>query len=205
VLDFFAIDKSKPSQFDAALGEIRSDYPDPATAVIFNLLDSHDVERIRTMCRGEWPRERQAIAFQMSYPGTPVIYYGDEVGMEGGKDPDNRRAMPWNPSQWDKTTLAFYKSAIAMRKQHPVLRRGDYQTLITDDKAEVYAFSRNYQEERAIVAFNRSDTDQKAVIPIPKIGSKPFATWLDGGASVAKQGDNLVISLPKRAFAVLGR
>ena len=205
VLDFFAIDKSKPTQFDAALAQIRSDYPPAATAVMFNMLGSHDVERIRTVCRSDWPKERQAIAFQMCYPGAPVIYYGDEVGMEGGKDPDNRRAMPWDQSQWDKPTHAFYKSAIAMRKQHAVLRRGEFQTLVTDDKAGVYAFLRSYQDERAIVVFNRSDQEQKAIIPIARVGQKPYTIWLDGGSAITKQGDNLVVSLPKRGFAVLGR
>jgi glycosidase len=66
---------------------------------MFNMLDSHDTERLRTLCRGEWARQRQAVLFQMTYPGVPCIYYGDEVGMEGGRDPDNRRAMPWDETR----------------------------------------------------------------------------------------------------------
>jgi cyclomaltodextrinase / maltogenic alpha-amylase / neopullulanase len=204
VLDFFAFDKTSPYAFDAALAQIRTDYPPQATAVMFNILGSHDVERIRTVCRDDWSRERQAVAFQMTYPGTPCIYYGDEVGLEGGKDPDNRRPMPWSADRWDKATLAFYKEAIALRKRHAVLRRGDYQTVAADDRTGVYACLRAYKNERALIAFNRSDSAQRVVVPIAKVGALPYAIWLDGGSKPERQGDNLVISLPKRGFAVLG-
>ncbi len=204
VLDFFAFDKSSPTQFDAALGRIRSDYPPAATAVMFNILGSHDVERVRTLCGGDWQKERQAVAFQMSYPGTPCIYYGDEVGMEGGKDPDNRRAMPWDTKLWDRETLAFYKAAIAVRKEHAVLRRGDFQTVAADDTTGIYAFLRSYKTERALVVFNRSGEMRKALLPIEKVGSLPYRIWMDGNSKPERQGDNLVISLSAHGFAILG-
>lgn len=202
-LDFFAFDKSSPSGFDAQLAQIRAEYPVPATSVMFNMLGSHDVERIRTLCQGDWLKERQAVAFQMTYPGTPCIYYGDEIGLEGGKDPDNRRAMPWDKRQWDETSHKFYKECIALRKKHAVLRRGDYQTLVADVSG-VYAFLRSYNDERALVVFNRSDAPQTATVPISRAGFLPYQTWLDGGSKTERQGDNLVISLPKRGFAILG-
>ncbi len=205
VLDFFIFDKTSPAQFDAALARIRSDYPPAATAVMFNMLGSHDVERIRTLCRGDWTKERQAVAFQMTYPGAPCIYYGDEVGMEGGKDPDDRRAMPWDKARWDKTTLDFYKAAIKLRNEHPVLRRGDYRTISMDGGTGAYAFLRTYKSERALVVFNRSDAAQRIVAPIAKIGHLPLHTWLDTASKTERQGDNLVISLPPRGLAVLGR
>ena len=206
VLDFFAFDKSSPAQFDDALARIRYGYPPAATAVMFNMLGSHDVERIRTLCKGDWPKERQAVAFQMSYPGTPCIYYGDEIGMEGGRDPDDRRAMEWDSAKWDRQTVAFYKAAIKTRNEHPSLRRGDFRTLLADDTTGLYAFLRTYNTERALVVFNRSDAPLKAIIPLSKVGSAPLRAWLDSGRTkTEKQGDDLVISLPERGFAILGR
>ena len=205
VLDFFAFDKTSPAQFDNALTRIRSDYPPAATEVMFNMLGSHDVERIRTICKGDWPTERQAVAFQMTYPGTPCIYYGDEVGLKGGRDPDNRRTMPWDPKLWDKSIAEFYKAAVKMRREHAVLRRGDYRVVTTDAKSGIYAFVRSYKSERALVVFNRSDTAQTAVLPISKTGSEPLRTWLDTGSKTERQGVNLIVSLPPRGFAVLGR
>ncbi|HLJ55265.1 MAG TPA: alpha amylase N-terminal ig-like domain-containing protein [Chthonomonadaceae bacterium] len=204
VLDFFAFESSSPTQFDTALSGIRCGYPAEASDIMFNLLGSHDTERIRTLCGGDWGKQRQAVVFQMTYPGVPVIYYGDEIGMDGGKDPDNRRCMEWDASKWDKTRLDFYKAAIALRKGHAVLRRGDYTTVAMDDSKGIYAFLRTNRAERALVVFNRSGTPGQASIPISKIGSKQWKVWLDTSSKMEWQGNNLVVSLPEHGFAVMG-
>jgi cyclomaltodextrinase len=204
VLDFFVNDKFTPSKFDSSLARLRADYPPAATGTMFNILDSHDTERIRTLCKNDWIRERQAVLFQMTYPGIPCIYYGDEVGLEGGKDPDNRRAMPWNPKEQDQTILAFYKRLLALRQAHAVLRRGDYRTLVADNNTGVFSFLRTYGKERAVVLFNRSTLPQPVTLTAAQIDSAPLTDWLANGVLFKKHGDNYTVTLPGQGIAVLG-
>jgi cyclomaltodextrinase len=204
VLDFFVSSKFSPSQFDSSLAHIRADYPPAAAGTMFNILDSHDTERIRTLCNDDWNRERQAVLFQMTYPGVPCIYYGDEVGLKGGKDPDNRRAMPWNPTNQDQTILAYYKTLLALRRAHAVLRRGDYRTLIADNSTATFGFLRTYGKERTIVLFNRSTLPQKLTLTAAQIGSAPLTDWLKNGITLVKQGDGYTVTLAAQGIAVIG-
>lgn len=135
----------------------------------FNLLSSHDEPRFLTMVEGDVRRLRLAMLFQMTFPGAPSIYYGDEIGMEGGKDPDCRRAFPWDEWCWDKALLADVRRAISLRRAHPALRRGTFTRLgVTQD---AYAFARVYEGEVVVVALNR--------------GGAPAHLSLDVGALVA--------------------
>jgi len=95
-----------------------------------------------------------------------VHYYGDEIGMEGDKDPDCRRCYPWN---WDQRAeesgqraelLAYYKRLIAVRKDNPALRHGVFRTLEADPHHPFYAFERHSPDSRCIVALNRGDHDR---------------------------------------------
>ena len=201
-LDFFAWDKTTPGKFDAALTRVRNDYPASATAVMLNMLGSHDVERLLTLCKGDRDRERMAVAFQMTYPGAPCVYYGDEVGLEGGKDPDDRRGMPWDEKRWDRSLYSFYRAVISMRNRHAALRRGDYKTIITDDSTGIYGFVRSYRGERAAVVFNRSDEQRSVKLPLRAPGR--IQSWIESGAKIERQGDQVKIVLPKRGFAVIG-
>ncbi|MCW3054365.1 MAG: alpha-glycosidase [Chthonomonadales bacterium] len=204
VLDFFVTPKTSPTQFDSTLARIRTDYPPAAAGTMFNILDSHDTERIRTLCKDDWNRERQAVLFQMTYPGIPCIYYGDEIGLQGGRDPDNRRSMRWDAKDQDATILAFYKSLLALRKAHPVLRRGDYRTIVTDNDAATFGFLRTYGKERVVVLLNRSTLPQTIALTTSQIGSSPLTDWLHSGASLTKKGDGFTLALPSQGIVVLG-
>ncbi|MEJ2753984.1 MAG: alpha-amylase family glycosyl hydrolase [Chloroflexota bacterium] len=104
------------------------------------------------MVGGDKRRLRLATLCQMTFPGAPSIYYGDEIGMEGGPDPDCRRAFPWDEARWDHELRADFRRYIALRKAHPVLRSGDFVTLYAKDLA--YAYARTSDEETVVVAFN---------------------------------------------------
>jgi neopullulanase len=100
-------------------------HPD-VTAVQMNLLSSHDMARFVTLARGDASALRLATLFQMTYPGAPSIYYGDEIGMAGGHDPLNRSAFPWDSAAWDTAILHDFQRLIALRRSRPALRRGTY-------------------------------------------------------------------------------
>lgn len=121
-------------------------------------------------------KQKLIAAFQVLYPGSPMIYYGDECGMWGANDPDCRKPMIWAGKKYDDETynpdqtrhdpdmVAFnpdlfnwYKRFISLRKQYKSIRLGNYTTLLTDDAQKLYAFSRKYDNEEIIVIVNRGD------------------------------------------------
>ena len=199
VLDFFAFGSKKPSEFEAQLTKIREDYPPSATAVMFNMISSHDVERFRTLCKGDRTRQLMATLFQLTYPGTPCLYYGDEIGMEGGRDPDNRRAFEWDDAKWDKETLLFTQQAIALRQDHVSLRRGEYRNFVQDDGRGLFGFLRVHEKETCLTVFNRSDKTQILALPASPKNAKVWIT----GANVATVKAGKVI-LPPGGMAVVG-
>ena len=118
------------------------------------------------------------VIMQMTYVGAPMIYYGDEVGMWGGNDPDSRKPMVWSDIPYEdeiynvdgsthapdkvevnESLLQHYKKLVAIRNNHPALQLGSYQTLLTDDEKRVLIFERTYAGEKIIVVINNGADD----------------------------------------------
>ncbi len=94
-LDYFARNRISADGFAQALVRNLFMYPRPALQGCWNLLGSHDTERFMTACGGDVRKAALAAVFLFTWVGAPLIYYGDEIGMEGGPDPDCRRPMLW--------------------------------------------------------------------------------------------------------------
>jgi cyclomaltodextrinase / maltogenic alpha-amylase / neopullulanase len=165
-VDFFAKGTSRVSEFEEALAAVRADYPIEAQFALQNLLGSHDTERLRTVCDGSIARVKLATLFQMTYVGAPMIYYGDEIGMEGGKDPECRKTMVWSSGKQDHELLEWYTTLIRLRREHPVFRHGEYTPLIVDDDRNVLAFIRRHGKNCAVVILNNSDSPQKVELDL---------------------------------------
>ena len=112
---------------------------------------------------------------QMTYVGAPMIYYGDEAGMWGADDPSNRKPMLWkdlepyadpDENHVMDDQLAFYRSAIKLRREHPALSTGSFQSLLTDDAKNVWAFERVGDHEQIVVVLNAAEADAKVVLGI---------------------------------------
>jgi len=165
------------------LMSLYENYPRPYFYSNMNLIGSHDVPRILTLL-GEAPLEhtlkerkrekfklnphqrrlglarlKLLVLFQMTFPGVPAIYYGDEAGLEGYSDPYNRGTYPWGKE--DADLLAFYKKAIALRNNYTAFQKGRWLSLW--DKGEVYGFLRIYQDEVFLVVLNRQQTAAQKV------------------------------------------
>ena len=163
-----------------------------------NLLDSHDMPRFLTIVNGDKASLQLAWLFMFTYPGAPCIYYGDEVGLDGGHDPDCRKSFPWDESKWDTNLLNFAKNLIALRKKNPALRRGDYQRLWSDNG--VYAFSRSYEGKTFVVAINTSESPQQIHVTYDaKKNPKPVF----GEVSDISRAERLRFSIPPRSGVVL--
>ena len=132
-----------------------------------NLLDSHDTARFLTMAGGDKSALCLSTLFQMVYPGAPCIYYGDEIGMQGGKDPLSRASFPWDETRWDGELHDFFRRAIKLRADHPALRTGQYSTLYGDDN--VYALARHQDNDKVVVAFNKGQLPEEVTVPVGEL------------------------------------
>ena len=141
---------------------------------MYNLLGSHDTARIKTELEGNQDRLKMAYLFIFAFPGAPAIYYGDEVGMEGGKDPDCRRAFPWDEDKWDHNLRQLVQQLISIRKKNPALRRGSYQEVFKDANRGGYGFARTLGEESLLVVLNNSGTRRQYRLVVDAMD------WQDG-------------------------
>ena len=126
-------------------------YPWDIQLTQFNLINSHDTARLLTMAEGDHASVHLATLLLLTFPGAPSIYYGDEVGLPGGLDPDCRRGFP-TKDQWDQETLTYHRQLIALRQAHPALRTGKYHILWT--QGNVYVFARTLETEAFVIAVN---------------------------------------------------
>lgn len=125
--------------FLEAISQIRTWYPGWATTAALNPLSTHDVPRFLTVMGGEVNRWRLGLTFLLTYEGIPLIYYGDEVGMEGGYDPDCRRPMQWEPERQNHAMLADVRALTRLRREWPALRGAGFQPIATAERrAAVY-------------------------------------------------------------------
>jgi len=161
VIDFFATRKIGPGTFDSLLARNRMAYKDAVNYAMLNLLDSHDTPRILHWFKGDKERMKLAVLFQMTYLGAPMVYYGDEVGMEGGDEPQSRRCMVWDENRQDMELRKYYQRLINLRHELAPLRRGDYRTIVCDELTNIYGFIRRYQGEEVIVILNNSPHNHK--------------------------------------------
>lgn len=133
----------------------------------FNLLGSHDTPRILTIVGENSALSTIATTLLMTYPGVPCIYYGDEIGMTGGADPECRRCMDWNPKRWFREPRPLYRMLIRLRRTAPALRYGGYQLLYA--AGDTLAYQREASEERLIIIARRAD-DGLAALPVRHAG-----------------------------------
>ncbi|RKX45020.1 MAG: alpha-glycosidase [Thermotogae bacterium] len=170
LVDFFAKGECNAREFDGRIRFLRGSYPSWANYAMFNLLGSHDKPRFLSLCKGDVRRMKLAIVFLMTYVGAPVIYYGDEIGMEGDGDPDCRRPFIWDEKRQNRELLQLYKIMIRLRKRYPALRRGRFQSLYSHNG--VYCYIRELEDQAIMIVLNNSDKGDVARIDIEKLSPK---------------------------------
>lgn len=217
-LAFFPDAKTKPSAFMDRLMAIYSMYPPQVSRNLMNLIGSHDTPRFLSLCKGDGELMRLAATVQLTWPGAPMIYYGDELGMTGGGDPMNRKGMAWNTANAQNRMLAFYRRLIAVRNASPALQSGDPKVLLTDDAKGCLAFARITPSFRSgerkgtgdgeqvgdcsVTAVNRSATVQTISITLPAaLRGKPLLDALSGQRYAP--GTSLSLNLGPKKAAIL--
>jgi len=206
-----------PTRFDGALKEIRARYPAATNHLLQILIDSHDTDRVASMAKNDGSRgydqnatprynpsydptrpapddygtQRMIAAFQATYLGAPMIYYGAEAGMWGGDDPDCRKPMVWPELQYqpetytsisrysdrdsvffDRNLFSYYQKVFALREQHPALRVGEFVTLRADDDNGIYAFRRESGKDVVLALFNVGTRGQSFDLAVEGAGDE---------------------------------
>jgi len=163
IFDYLA-GKLDGAGFTGQVQEQMGRYSQKNVFAMYLLLGSHDTERALTALGGNLDKLRLAYLLLFSFPGAPAVYYGDEVGLEGGKDPDCRRAFSWDESTWNTELRAWLRQLIAHRRGSFALRRGEYLPLAQGSHGAC-AFARRADGHQMIIVANPSR--YKAQLEIP--------------------------------------
>ncbi len=183
-----------PSRLDGALRAVEEQYPAEAFAALLNLVDSHDTERIlwtltRSSDRPDQKEDAARLAhgiaslrlltlLQLTLPGAPMIYYGDEAGITGDTDPDDRRPFPWGHE--DGALRDHYRRLLGLRRELSCLRTGSWTTVLADDGAGFYGYLRQDASCAALVLVNRSDSARSTRVPAPFADGTKLTDRLSG-------------------------
>lgn len=154
---FFAEQTVDAETFDTNVSTLLLRYNENALFAQLNLLDSHDVSRFLSLCGGKTERMELAVLLQMTFPGMPCVFYGDEKGLCGESEPEYRRPMAWDASS---PLEEVYRRMIALRKTHPALRYGSFHTELAC--GGVYRYSRVWNGTKITVAMSLGAEPVKA-------------------------------------------
>lgn len=231
ILNYFIDKKNKisSSEFANRVTEIYNQFKPDVTQVQMNTLDSHDTDRlpsiivnpdrwydheaslkdnrkydIRKPIADERKIQELVIFFQFTIVGAPVIYYGDESGMWGGDDPDERKPMVWDDITYedeishpfgkerpndkvifDKDLFSHYKTLVDIRKSHPSLSNGSFRIIHTDDVNDIIVYERRLDQEILLICINNSNESNAVKISydIPVVDNR----WLNVSSKVISQ------------------
>lgn len=190
VLDYFIKGKIDKEDFKYLIEELLFQYPTQVKDSLYNLLGSHDTPRLLTIANHQISLLKMAVAFQMTYPGMPIIYYGDEVGLEGNTDPDCRATMKWEKQNTE--IFSFYQQMIHLRSTQKALMHGDFKHFDIDE--EIYGFVRTYADESVIVLFNNQSQGKNVNFDI---------TILSKQVQDYNKGYKVKFHIPEHAFRVV--
>ena len=156
IKDYFLSRSKKTSQFIAEINCQSMYYKQQISEVMFNLLDSHDTERILATAKGDIQLVKSALAILFLQRGTPCIYYGTELELGGGMDPDCRRVMPWDRVSSSNDMLNFMKNLIQLRKDVAgIIQYGKFTLEEIEPNVLVLEWEHDHQVIRAL--FNQSN------------------------------------------------
>ncbi|MGX5609226.1 glycoside hydrolase family 13 protein [Bacillus cereus] len=158
VLDLIAREKISISEFKNGIEELLFKYPKNVNEVAFNLLGSHDTARILNICNHNKDKLKLLFLYQLMFSGSPCIYYGDEIGMDGENDPGCRKCMIWEKEKQDTELFKFVQSLIKLRNETPSLYTGD---IVHHPHNDVLVFEKRYKDEKIFIIINPTNTGKE--------------------------------------------
>ncbi len=198
IIDFAAKRTGTGHDLADGLARMYATYSPDVVASSQNLLGSHDTARFLHEAGGDVSRLRLATAAQLTLPGAPGLYYGDEVGMTGGEEPASRGAFPWHdPNAWDTDQLHLVRSLTALRRGHPSLRNGTMD--IVGRWRDGIAFVRTLGSDRVLIVIDRrSDPDP---VRIRVDTADPAILW---GTGTLRRDEGSLTVVPGSEVVIVG-
>ena len=160
IWDFFVRKVVDGKGFADQIGNNMGRFQKQVHEVAFNILDSHDTERILTLLGGNKSLLKLTSIFQFTYMGTPCIYYGTEIGLDGGFDPDCRKCMIWDPEKQDLDLFRHYQQLISWRKQYNVFRTGQFRFIHAENNDSIIAYERFDENDRIVIVLNADENSR---------------------------------------------
>ena len=186
----FWLDNQDSKELMYALNRCYSMYPEQVNPVLFNFLDTHDTMRVLTRC-GSKDIFYQQLTLLMTMPGSACIYYGTEIAMDGGDDPDCRRPMPWNAVEAGKCSDDLRETAalIALRKAFPQLRRGKLLWKHSDTHPRLLHYGRYLDGDHVIAVYINANEEAVKIPDSNILYSRHLRNGelLPGGIAVTRQ------------------
>jgi len=176
---------------------------------------NHDVPRFASAEGSSPAKLKLAFGLTLTLRGIPEIYYGDEIGMPGGGDPDNRRDFPggwigdannaftqFGRTREQQETFSYVQSLLRLRREHAALRVGQLWHLASGESS--YVFARESEEERLVVAFNNADQPRELRIPLADTPAERAAAagLVFGDAKVELAGKEIHITMPAQSLSI---
>lgn len=178
---------------------IKENYPKESFKSNLNILGTHDTRRILTELNEDKEFLKLAVAIQMTFEGIPYIYYGDEAGLLGETDPDNRRTYPWKNE--DKEILNFYKSIIKDRNKSKVLTSGETKFLDLENP-DIFGYIRYIEDEDDIlVLINRSEKEEVIEIDVKECLDSKYINLIDD--FIETNDDKVVFKLKPKSYELV--
>lgn len=202
-LRFVAEGKMRAEDFGKRLMEVYESYPPQVSRNLMNLLSSHDTARFITMCGGNRDLAKLGATLQLTWVGSPSVYYGEEIGMLGDHDPGCRAGMEWPKANDANDMLVHYKRLLTARNSSAALRVGRPQILSGSNDQNWLAFSRSEGKETAVVIANRSDRAQTVTVKNP--AGHPLKDIVSGQTYATGQDLRVTLSALSSAVLVDGR
>ncbi|WP_413702434.1 alpha amylase N-terminal ig-like domain-containing protein [Psychromonas sp. KJ10-10] len=197
ILGFFATDTLNAQQFTSLINELHVNYPINVNEVSFLLLDSHDTPRLINKCSANKDKAKLAYLFQFTQTGSPCIYYGGEIGLDGGEDPLNRKCMVWDETQHDLDMKAHIKNIIKLRKKHVALRSHNMSWLLVDEKQNSVIFQKEDDDEKIVIVMNNSNKPSQLKLSESLSGRKVLDIYNNTPYQMAE-----TLTLPAFGFAI---
>lgn len=192
-------------EFARKINTLFETYDWEVNQVQLNLLSSHDTPRALWAMGGDVSALKLCTFFQMTMPGAPSIYYGDEIGMNAPDDPGCREAFPWdNTASWNYEVQEFTKTAIELRHRYEALRTGSFHLLTAGN--DIYAFGRKSGENEMIVVFNRRRETQHISLNVGTFtepGTNFQAIYGNSGQFSTTDGEIRDIAIDERDLVIL--
>jgi alpha-glucosidase len=171
----------------------------------YNQLSTHDIPRFIHRVSGSQSLYKMAFLIQMAFPGVPSIYYGEEAALDGARDPDNRRPMPWDTLAEHQDLQDLIRKAANLKRTLPVLEAGAFVFLHAED--DTLAFARFVGDDFVLVAANRHGSPRKLRIPVAVLGlpeGQPLRSLLSMDSLKVVKESHIALTLPPRSAVWLG-